>query len=144
MTIRPYTGWSGAKNVRLASYSSDAGATWSDAVAVPALVDWGFADEGSVCSDPARPRLFFVHPDSHERANLTLYRSTDDGQTWGDLVTIWPYSAAYSDSAVLDPSSDGGEANRVGILFERNNNGQAAAICFTTATYDDETDTSSR
>ena len=136
MTIRPYKGWTGAPNVRLASYSSDAGSTWSAPQAVPQLVDWGFADEGSVTSDPASGVLYFVHPDSHARANLSLWRSTDDGRSWDAPVNVYPYSAAYSDSAVLDPKSAGGEGKRVGVLFEEDNNGDATAISFTTVEYE--------
>ncbi len=121
--------------MRLASYSADAGSTWSPAEAVPALVDWGFADEGSVTSDPGNRVLYYVHPDSHERANLTVYRSRDDGQSWGSLVTVWPYPAAYSDSVVTDPQTAGGKGQRVGVAFERNNNGEAAAICFSAVQY---------
>lgn len=136
MTIRPYTGWTGEPNVRLASYSTDAGSTWSDPKAVPQLVDWGFADEGSVTSDPANGVLYFVHPDSHARANLSLWRSTDDGHSWGAPVTVYPYSAAYSDSAILDPKSADGVGKRVGVLFEETNNGGATAISFSTVVYD--------
>ena len=81
-----YTGWHGTPNVRLASFSSDAGATWSSAQAVPELVDWQGAVEGSVSGDPGNRRLYFVHPDSHERANLTVWLSTDDARSWGDLA----------------------------------------------------------
>jgi len=119
MTIRPYKGWSGAPNVRLAAFSADEGVTWSPPQPVPSLVDWGFADEGSVASDPQTRRLYFVHPDSHDRANLTLYQSRDDGQSWVAAATLYPGAAAYSDSAVLDPKSALGNATRVGILFER-------------------------
>ena len=136
MTSRPYKGWTGEPNVRLASYSSDAGSTWSTPQAVPQLVDWGFADEGSVTSDPANGVLFFVHPDSHARANLSLWRSTDDGRSWDAPVTVYPYSAAYSDSAVLDPRSAGGAGKTVGVLFEEDNNGASMAISFTTVVYD--------
>ena len=105
------------------------------AQAVPELIDWGFANEGSVSSDPGNRRLYFVHPDSHARANLTVYRSKDDGRSWSDLVTVWPGSAAYSDSAVLDPKSAMGEGSQVGVLFERNNNGEAAGILFAVVSY---------
>ena len=123
MTIRPYKGWTGPPNLRLASFSSDAGSTWSHPVAVPELIDSGFADEGSVCSDPRSRRLYHVHPDSTARANLTIYSSLDDGASWGGgLMTVYAGAAAYSDSAVLDPkSADGrvGEGRQVGVLFER-------------------------
>lgn len=119
MNIRPYIGWAGDKNVRLASYSSDAGSTWSPPQPVPALPDWGFADEGSTCSDPRSKRLHFVHPDSHARENLTVWTSADDGRTWAGMANVFPGPAAYSDCVVLDPSSDAGQGREVGVLFER-------------------------
>ena len=86
-------------------------------------------------SDPGNGRLYFVHPDSHARANLTVYLSTDNGNSWGGLIRVWPDAAGYSDSAVLDPKSAGGKGANVGVLFERNNNDFAAAICFAIITY---------
>jgi sialidase-1 len=126
MTIRPYTGWSGQQNVRLAAFSADAGTTWSAPQAVPQLVDWGFADEGSVSSDPPSKRLYFVHPDSHARANLTLYASGDDGRSWRPQRTVYSGSAAYSDSKVLDPASAQGNGTTVGVLFERDGYGKVS------------------
>ena len=72
-----------------------------------------------MCSDPGSRRLYHVHPDSSARANLTVYSSLDDGASWGGLVTVYAGAAAYSDSAVLDPKSAGGEGRQVGVLFER-------------------------
>ena len=113
----------------------DASTAFGPAQPVPELIDWAFADEGSVSSDPGNGVLFFVHPDSHARANLTVYRSKDDSRSWGDLVTVWPGSAAYSDSVVLDPKSAQGAGRHVGVLFERNNNGEAAGILFAVVGY---------
>ena len=107
MTIRPYTGWSGQQNVRLAAFSADAGTTWSAPQAVPQLVDWGFADEGSVSSDPPSKRLYFVHPLSHDRANLTLYLSGDDGQSWAVAATVYAGPAAYSGGPSAAPRRAG-------------------------------------
>ena len=63
-------------------------------------------------------------------ATRAHYRSTDDGASWPSTVTIYPYSAAYSDTAVLDPAAAGGKAQRVGVLFEGNNNGEATGVNF--------------
>merc|ERR1712217_974393 len=108
--MRPYTGWAGARNARLVAFSHDAGATWGPVTADPSLIDYGFADEGSVVSDPHNKVLYFSHPDSKTRSNLTLYRSLDDAESWGDLVTVYAYSAAYSDTAILDPYPASGNA----------------------------------
>lgn len=116
MNIRPYTGWHGQKNQRLVSFSSDAGSTWGEVHPDPALIDYGFADEGSVVSDPKNKVMYFSHPDAHGRENLTLYRSLDDAQSWVDTVTVYPGPSEYSSSAILDPAP--GKALMVGILFE--------------------------
>ena len=65
--------------------------------------------------------VYFTHPDSDARANLTVWRSLDDATTWPshDTRTVYPNGAAYSDSVILDPASNGGRADNVGVLFER-------------------------
>lgn len=123
MNMRPlnYTGPSTSAsfdNRRLVSFSSDAGQTWSEVRSEPALVDFGWADEGSVASDPASAVVYFSHPEAQDRSNLTLYRSFDDASSWQDFANVYAGSAAYSSIQVLDPSPDGfGRA--VGVLFER-------------------------
>mmetsp|Transcript_21356 Transcript_21356/g.52289 ORF Transcript_21356/g.52289 Transcript_21356/m.52289 type:complete len:102 (+) Transcript_21356:115-420(+) len=84
------------------------------------LVDYSFADEGSVVSDPKNGFLYFSHPNAHDRSNLTIYRSIDDAVTWPEegQRTIYPGSAAYSDMKILNPYPEG-EANIIGVIFER-------------------------
>lgn len=117
-------------NQRLVSYSSDVGETWSKPAPDARLVDWGFADEGSVVSDPRNKVVYYSHPDSHERHNLTLRRSVDDTVSWGDEVVVYAGDAEYSAAAVLDPFP--GSARRVGVLFERDGN---ALVSFDTVQY---------
>jgi len=119
MNIRPYKGWHGQRDVRLAAFSSDAGNTWGEVQADPALIDFGMADAGSVVSDPKNKVVYFSHPHAKDRSNMTLYRSLDDVQSWRDTVTVYPGSAAYSSSAILDPFP--GKAQRVGVFFEADN-----------------------
>jgi len=116
MNFRPYKGWSGPANLRLASWSNDVGETWSPAVAVTDLIDWGFADEGSVSSDPDTDRIFFVHPNAQDRSNLTLWKSSGNATKWTIVETIYPGEAEYSDSLVL--------GNSVGVLFEADGYGR--------------------
>eukprot|EP00948_MAST-09A_sp_MAST-9A-sp1_P003829 g3829.t1 len=118
LNSRPYIGWSGQKNVRLASWSHDAGTTWSEAVATE-LVDWAFADEGSLFSDPENDRVYFVHPDSHSRSNLTLWKSSGNASHFEIAATIYSGAAAYSDGVVLDAKDFGGEGRKVGVVFEK-------------------------
>eukprot|EP00756_Hemistasia_phaeocysticola_P057328 Hpha_TRINITY_DN33952_c0_g1::TRINITY_DN33952_c0_g1_i1::g.69414::m.69414/K01186/NEU1; sialidase-1 len=123
MTSRPYTGWVGAKNVRLAAWSKDGGSTWGPVVGVPDLIDNGFACEGSVCSDPASDRVYFAHPDSTGRSNLTLYTSSGNATRWVPASNIYGGSAAYSDSVVLNPAP-GGDGSSVGVVFEADSYGR--------------------
>ena len=116
MNFRPYRGWDGPKNKRLAAWSNDVGETWSRVVAVPDLDDWGFADEGSLASDPDADRVFFVHPHAHDRSNLTLWRSSGNATSWTVVDTVYAGEAAYSDALVLDRT--------VGVLFEADGYGR--------------------
>ncbi|GMH64246.1 hypothetical protein TL16_g04075 [Triparma laevis f. inornata] len=121
LTSRPYTGWDGQKDVRLASYSTDVGSTWSDTIAEPNLIDFAFADEGSIASDPASGTIVFLHPFSETRSNMTLYQGYFNTETekveWSTSATTTVYSgpSEYSDVQVLDSGKS------VGALFERGN-----------------------
>jgi len=64
MSIRPYVGWDDSANVRLTAYSEDAGSTWGPVLADEHLIDYEFADEGSVASDPVSNNVFYLHPDA--------------------------------------------------------------------------------
>ena len=46
-------------------------------------------DEGSIVGDPLNRVLYLAHNDAASRTNMTLWRSTDDGQTWGDTATVF-------------------------------------------------------
>ena len=120
INMRPYQGWEGQKDVRLVAYSGDRGSTWGEVKPEPALIDFGFADEGSVASDPKSNQVFFLHPHANDRSNLTLYYGHQDEATgevvWEDgMTTVYEDEAEYSDMEVLDP----GAATKVGVLFER-------------------------
>eukprot|EP01063_Lacrimia_lanifica_P021999 TRINITY_DN29707_c0_g1_i1.p1 TRINITY_DN29707_c0_g1~~TRINITY_DN29707_c0_g1_i1.p1 ORF type:complete len:362 (+),score=80.81 TRINITY_DN29707_c0_g1_i1:49-1134(+) len=125
MTSRPYIGWKGMKNVRLASWSQDGGATWGAVEAVPGLVDNGFACEGSLTSDPLSDRVYFVHPDAAGRTNLTLYTSTGNASAWQPAVQIYKDASEYSDVVVVDPAPHGA-GRTVGIIYEADNCGRLA------------------
>eukprot|EP00756_Hemistasia_phaeocysticola_P060318 Hpha_TRINITY_DN3931_c0_g1::TRINITY_DN3931_c0_g1_i1::g.18116::m.18116/K01186/NEU1; sialidase-1 len=123
MTSRYYSGWEGQKNVRLAAWSKDGGSTWGPVVGVPDLIDYGFACEGSVCSDPANDKVYFLHPDSTGRSNMTLYTSSGNATQWVAARNIYSGSAEYSDAVVLNPAP-GGSGNSVGMVFEADGYGR--------------------
>jgi hypothetical protein len=136
MNMRPlnYTGSNTSAsfhNRRLKAFSSDVGSTWSEVSDEPDLVDFGFADEGSVVSDPGNNVLYFSHPHATQRSNITLYRSTDDADSWTVFANVYTGSSAYSSIAILDPYP--ARAKSVGVLFERDGYG---ALAFTSVTED--------
>ncbi len=96
MDMRSYRGLA----QRAQSRSTDGGATWSDAVNVPALVE-------PVCqasilrwenAGGAKPGwLIFSNPaDPKKRRNLTVRASADHGATWPLSLTLYAGGAAYS------------------------------------------------
>ena len=139
LNSRPYTGWDGDKNVRLESYSDDVGSTWSETQPVPNLVDWGFADEGTFASDgKGGSHIVFVHPDAHDRSNMTLYKGEIDefnNVQWplDKVINIYEGSSVYSDATIL--SFEGGA--EAGVLFERDFVGNTGTISFTRVKLDE-------
>lgn len=136
MNMRPlnYTGTNTSgtfHNRRLKSFSSDAGSTWSAAEDESDLIDFGFADEGSVVSDPANKVLYFSHPQAHDRSNLTLYTSVDDSSSWSAIANVYSGAAAYSSIAIMNPSP--GKATDIGVLFERDGYGALAFASVSTS-----------
>jgi hypothetical protein len=93
-------------------------------MAVPDLIDFGFADEGSVASDPDSNVIYFTHPLAVDRSNLTLYSSSGNATSWQPVVTIYSGLAEYSSVAVLNPASSGGSGNHIGTLFEADDAGR--------------------
>ena len=65
----------------------------------------------------------------------------DDGQSWGAPVTVYTQAAAYSDTAILDPTPSsftapqGDAGQRVGVLFETDESGGTTAVTFVAVTY---------
>ncbi|MBE0674905.1 MAG: exo-alpha-sialidase [Bacteroidales bacterium] len=71
---------------------------------------------------PGRQLLFINANSPTSRENITLQTSSDEGNTWNEIATIYKGSAAYSAITVMKRGS-------VGILYERNDYGE---IVFTT------------
>ena len=105
MDMRSYRGLA----QRAQSRSPDGGATWTDAVNVPVLVE-------PVCqasilrwetAGAAKPGwLLYANPaDPKKRRNLTLRASTDDGATWSRSLVLRAEGAAYSCLVALSETS---------------------------------------
>jgi sialidase-1 len=105
MDMRSYRGLA----QRAQSLSRDGGATWSEAVNVPALVE-------PVCqasilrwenANGAQPGwLLFSNPaDAKKRRNLTVRASDDNGATWSRSLVLQPEAAAYSCLIALSPTA---------------------------------------
>lgn len=112
LDMRSYRG----KSCRAQSTSRDGGATWSQPVDVPALVE-------PVCQaslirhawpTESRPGLLlFSNPaDPKKRIKLTVKASNDDGKSWSDGLLLHAGPSAYS---CLTTLPDG----NVGCLYER-------------------------
>jgi sialidase-1 len=98
---------------RLVTCSSDSGETWEPIREDAHLQDAG--TQASIMRSPAigsQPAdLLFANPGSPYRANMTLRRSEDDGQTWPAARLVYDGAAGYSQLGVL---SDG----TILVLFE--------------------------
>jgi sialidase-1 len=82
------------------------------------IIRYSFNDEGQsrlLVSNPAHP---------HSRYNLTVRLSTDEGQTWPISKVIDPGNAAYSDLVIQADQ-------RIGVLYERGNQGGIYYVNFT-------------
>lgn len=98
----------GLRNNRLFSISEDGITRWSTARVANEISGIGCM-AGFVACPPEPPagrtRLLFSLPNpedgSHDRKNLTVWMSEDDGATWPIRRTLEPGPSAYSDLAVL-------------------------------------------
>jgi sialidase-1 len=122
MSIRAYIPYpAGFKKDRLFSLSQDGGASWGTVKEDPSLVDSGGC-AGSVVSHGKS--VFYSHPDSTSRTNMTLYVSRDDASTWTETTNIYEGGSAYSSLAML---SSGTTSDTVGVFFEKD---QYAKVSF--------------
>ena len=68
---------------------------------------------GDFGRDFGQANLFFSGPSSTtERHNMTIKRSADGGESFGDALVVYPGASAYSCLASLRG------ADEIGILFE--------------------------
>ncbi|CAM3316343.1 Sialidase precursor [Arthrobacter ulcerisalmonis] len=112
-----------ATPVRLAAYSDDGGASWSDLTPIPDLPDP--SDNGSLTrfdglpgvAQHAAPEtdgwlLASNNNDPVLRRNTTLSLSTDNGASWPRKLVLCPGSSAYSTACRLPDGN-------IGVLYER-------------------------
>ncbi|MBI5381911.1 MAG: exo-alpha-sialidase [Opitutae bacterium] len=124
MDMRSYRGL----GQRAQSRSTDGGATWSEAVNVPALVEpicqasilrWAKTD----ANQPGW--LLFSNPaDAKKRRNLTVRASVDNGTTWSRSLVLHTGAAAYSSLVALSEST-------AACLYERSEKRPSEQIVFT-------------
>ncbi len=105
---------SGDAKYRLQGFTKNAGESWDEVRVMKDLPDP--VCQGSIISfKPKKDQhvLLFSNANSQtERENLTVRRSTDDGQTWSAGKVIYPGPAAYSD-LVIQKNGD------IGVLYEK-------------------------
>lgn len=89
--------------------SSDQGESW-DSHADSTLVD---PSCNASLLNHTNEALYFSNANhSRERKNLSLRKSLDQGQTWGEARVIYPGAAAYSDIVEL-------KNGNIGVIFEK-------------------------
>jgi sialidase-1 len=110
--MRSYHG----RHRRAVAISRDGGESWGEVTLDETLIEPVCQASMLRVSWPGRQpgRIAFSNPASEKREHLTLRVSNDDGKTWAVSRQIYSGSSAYSSLTMLD-------ANRVGVLFERDN-----------------------
>jgi hypothetical protein len=127
--------------------STDGGTSFGPIKFEPQLVNAGGVD-GSVVTRIAvggapTKTVFYSHPDSAGRANMTLYTSLDDAATWAATLEVYGGASAYSSMAMLplpttpttrqSSVSTAATACRVGLAFEKDGYKSIAFAAITTA-----------
>jgi len=105
---------SGDAMYRLQGFTSNAGESWDEVRVMKDLPDP--VCQGSIINFTTKKGqhiLLFSNANSQtERENLTVRRSTDDGQTWSAGQVVYAGPAAYSD-LVIQKNGD------IGVLYEK-------------------------
>ena len=96
-------------NRRALAWSSDAGESFSPVTLADEL-DTPVC-QATLIALPDR-RVAFASPKGKNRANMTVWISSDSGVTWPVEKTIYPGSAAYSNLVLLPD-------NHLGLLYEK-------------------------
>lgn len=114
---------------RKISISKDDGETWGDIYTDTDLVE-PICQASLLHTELDGERiLFFLNPaDKHQRQNMTLKKSDDDGKTWETVKTLFSGPAAYSDMVML-------QDQRLGCLYEAGNENPYQGITFETVDF---------
>jgi len=114
------------QGVRIGSYSTDGGLTFSKVQVLKTLVAPPSGCEGSSLYHASTRQLFYsgLAVTGTERTHLSLYVSKDEGENWSFIKTIWPGPSAYSSLTTLSDRS-------IGILFEGGTNNAYESLLFT-------------
>lgn len=103
------------------SYSSDGGYTWTEAVYMPELVEPDCNGDIIAVLDGERRLLLHSLPaNAHERRDVSVYISADEGATWPRRIQLSDAPSAYS-SLVALPDGD------IGCLLEEEDPADPAA-----------------
>ena len=99
---------------RVQSMSVDYGENFLEPFIPEGLTETVEGCEGSIVRDASTDTLYFSNPNNEAiiRRNMTIFKSTDAGQTWHPLVQVDSGAASYSALLVTAPSE-------VAILYER-------------------------
>ncbi len=98
-------------NYRMTSTSDDGGLSWTTPITCEALIDP--VCDGSLLNINTNGNctLFFSNPASTSRENMTIKKSTDDGETWSESYSVYTGLSGYSDIVQLS-------STQLGILYE--------------------------
>ena len=96
---------------RYYAVSSDGGATWSDRATWSDLYEPGCNGDllrlTSLSGGSNKNRLLHTIPNASSRQSVTIFLSTDEGQTWPTKKVICPKGSAYSSLTVLPDGTIG-------------------------------------
>lgn len=113
-------------NRRKVARSRDGGATWSDVMADPNLIEPRCQGSIQMYTDALtqdKSRLLFSNPASLERKNMTVRLSYDEGRTWPVAKQLHAGPSAYSCMTILADLT-------AACLYERGDRGTYEKITF--------------
>lgn len=113
---------------RIQAISRDGGVSFSEGLRpVPELVNSLTGNEGSILRDTRRNILYYSGTyDRIYRTHLSVFRSTNDGDTWQRIVLIDPFMSGYSSIQIIHrPAASGSllrsssDTDILAVLYEQ-------------------------